>query len=64
MQYDNKYMYSKDDVEDAGEKIILYIDEAVLDKENYDWIYKPFDSSWKRMYQVMKEERYEKLYSD
>jgi len=52
-------MYIKNDVEDAAQMIIKYIDGS---EENWDWVYKKFDLAWFRMYKTMKGEAYDTLY--
>lgn len=60
LDYRSDLMYNKNDVNDATDKILTYIDSK---QEDWSWIYKKFDSSWLRMLKVMKGETYEPLYS-
>jgi glycosyltransferase involved in cell wall biosynthesis len=68
LDYRHEFMYTKGDFRDAGKKILKYIDEAAgisAQKRltEYEWIYKKYDHSWKRMLNVMKGESYESLYN-
>ena len=61
LDYRADLMYNKNDISDAVNKILMYIDS---DQEDWSWIYKKFDESWRRMLAIMKGENYEPLYSD
>lgn len=55
-----RYMYGKNDARHAATKIMYFID---LDKEeDMSWVYKKFDSSWKRMLQVMEGRSFDPLF--
>ncbi len=49
--YRDDLMYIKGDIKDAGNKILKYIDVPI--QEDYKWIYQYYDTSWKRMFDIM-----------
>jgi len=63
LEFRHEYMYPKNDVDGAVDRIIHWIDHVPAIDE-YTWIYERFDYSWKRMLQAMKGEDYERLYND
>lgn len=60
LKFRTRYMYSKDDIKHATAKIMYFIDSSK--EEDMSWVYRRFDSSWKRMLQVMEGERFDPLF--
>lgn len=61
LQNRHEYMYQKNDVADAAANIIRNID-TVPSINDFNWVYQPFDASWKRMLNVMQGKGYDNLY--
>jgi glycosyltransferase involved in cell wall biosynthesis len=61
LEYHHEFMYVKNDVRNAAFQLIRLVDapEGLLD---VDWVYKKYDKSWERMYNVMNDKPYEPLY--
>lgn len=52
LNYQHTYMYQKNDVQDATEKILKMIDYRPFVGE-FDWVYTKYDRAWKRMLSIM-----------
>jgi glycosyltransferase involved in cell wall biosynthesis len=62
--YDHRYMYQKNDVDDAVSKIVKMVDKEPT-THDFVWVYAKYDRAWKRMYDIMtKGETDDPLYCD
>lgn len=52
LEYDHRYMYQKDDVDDAVSKIVKMVDKEPT-THDFTWVYLKYDRAWKRMYDIM-----------
>jgi len=62
LAYDHTLMYSKGDSREAAHMIIHNIDQP--ESRDYSWVYRKYDKSWERMFNIMQGLDYENLYSD
>lgn len=58
LNFNPKYLYVKEDIEDAARRILANLQG----QDDCSWVYKRFDQSWKRMLNVMQGDPYENLY--
>lgn len=66
LAHSHNHLYVKNDVQDAARKIIKGVDynEGLLAlPSQFEWVFSPFDISWKRMLAVMRDENYSPLFT-